>query len=123
VRRDEEAAGLPELSFASFRKGGFTEFGDAEATDQEVLAQGGHRTCQMLTVYSKGDLFPYGLCCGKLAGHSQQLSASRTAGFSVQGLRSGHLTAGDSGVQVVAQRGSAAPVKDSPDHSAAFFST
>ena len=54
MRRDEEAAGLPELSFASFRKGGFTEFGDAEATDQEVLAQGGHRTCQMLTVYPKG---------------------------------------------------------------------
>ena len=57
MRRDEEAAGLPELSFASFRKGGFTEFGDAEATDQEVLAQGGHRTCQMLTVYSKGIFF------------------------------------------------------------------
>jgi len=33
-----------ELSFTSFRHGGFTEGGDAELTDREMLAQGRHTT-------------------------------------------------------------------------------
>lgn len=53
VRDIADAAGLPHLSFASFRKGGFTELGDAEATDQEMMAAGGHKTREMLTVYSR----------------------------------------------------------------------
>jgi hypothetical protein len=42
VKEVIRAAGLrDELSFASFRHGGFTETGDAELTDREILAQGG----------------------------------------------------------------------------------
>ena len=37
------AAGLrDELSFTSFRHGGFTETGDAGLTDREIMAQGRH---------------------------------------------------------------------------------
>jgi hypothetical protein len=43
------AAGLrDELSFTSFRHGGFTEGGDAELTDREMLAQGRHTTVKVL---------------------------------------------------------------------------
>ena len=42
VKEVIRAAGLrDELSFASFRHGGFTEGGDAELTDREMLARGG----------------------------------------------------------------------------------
>lgn len=51
VRAIADAAGLAHLSFASFRKGGLTEMGDAEATDQEMMAASGHQTREMLTVY------------------------------------------------------------------------
>ncbi len=48
------AAGLPkDLRFMGFRHGGLTELGDAQATDQEMMALSGHRTRQILTVYSK----------------------------------------------------------------------
>jgi hypothetical protein len=41
VKEVVRAAGLrDELSFTSFRHGGFTEGGDAELTDREMLAQG-----------------------------------------------------------------------------------
>jgi hypothetical protein len=53
VRAILDAAGLPRLTFASFRKGGFTEMGDSEATDSEQLAAGGHKTRGMLTVYTR----------------------------------------------------------------------
>ncbi len=36
-----------------FRHGGLTELGDAQATDQEMMALSGHKTRQILTVYSK----------------------------------------------------------------------
>ena len=39
------AAGLrDELTFTSFRHGGFTEAGDAELTDREIMAQGRHKS-------------------------------------------------------------------------------
>jgi len=48
------AAGLrDELSFTSFRHGGFTEGGDAELTDREMLAQGRHTTVKVLPKYTK----------------------------------------------------------------------
>ncbi len=48
------AAGLrDELSFTSFRHGGFTENGDAELTDREMLAQGRHATVKVLPKYTK----------------------------------------------------------------------
>jgi hypothetical protein len=47
-------AGLrDELSFTSFRHGGFTEGGDAELTDREMLAQGRHTTVKVLPKYTK----------------------------------------------------------------------
>ena len=42
-----------ELSFTSFRHGGFTEGGDAELTDREMLAQGRHSTVKVLPKYVK----------------------------------------------------------------------
>jgi hypothetical protein len=48
------AAGLrDELSFTSFRHGGFTEGGNAELTDREMLAQGRHTTVKVLPKYVK----------------------------------------------------------------------
>lgn len=48
------AAGLrDELSFTSFRHGGFTEGGDAELTDREMLASGRHTTVKVLPKYTK----------------------------------------------------------------------
>jgi hypothetical protein len=48
------AAGLrDELSFASFRHGGFTETGDAELTDREILAQGRKAAVKTLPKYVK----------------------------------------------------------------------
>jgi hypothetical protein len=49
VKQVIRAAGLrDELSFASFRHGGFTEAGDAELTDRELMAQGRHKSPKVL---------------------------------------------------------------------------
>jgi hypothetical protein len=49
VKEVIRVAGLrDELSFRSFRHGGFTEGGDAELTDREMLAQGRHTTVKVL---------------------------------------------------------------------------
>jgi hypothetical protein len=54
VKEVIRAAGLrDELSFTSFRHGGFTEGGDAELTDREMLAQGRHTTVKVLPRYVK----------------------------------------------------------------------
>ena len=42
-----------ELSFSSFRHGGFTEAGDAEMTDREIMAQGRHKSPKVLSRYVK----------------------------------------------------------------------
>lgn len=48
------AAGLRDnLTFASFRHGGFTEMGDAELTDREIMAQGRHKSAKVLPRYVK----------------------------------------------------------------------
>jgi len=45
VKEVIRAAGLrDELTFTSFRHGGFTEVGDSEMTDQEIMAQGRHKS-------------------------------------------------------------------------------
>jgi hypothetical protein len=54
VKEVIRAAGLrDELSFASFRHGGFTETGDAELTDREIMAQGRHSSPKVLPKYVK----------------------------------------------------------------------
>ena len=54
VKQVIRAAGLrDELSFTSFRHGGFTEGGDAELTDREMLAQGRHTTVKVLPKYTR----------------------------------------------------------------------
>jgi hypothetical protein len=54
VKEIIRAAGLrDELSFASFRHGGFTEAGDAELTDRELMAQGRHKSPKVLGRYVK----------------------------------------------------------------------
>ena len=42
-----------ELSFTSCRHGGFTETGDAELTDREIMAQGRHKSVKVLPKYVK----------------------------------------------------------------------
>ena len=54
VKEVIRAAGLrDELSFASFRHGGFTEAGDAELTDRQIMAQGRHKSPKVLPRYVK----------------------------------------------------------------------
>jgi hypothetical protein len=54
VKEIIRAVGLrDELSFASFRHGGFTEAGDAELTDREIMAQGRHKSPKVLPRYVK----------------------------------------------------------------------
>ncbi|MGO9631405.1 MAG: hypothetical protein ACLPXW_20770 [Xanthobacteraceae bacterium] len=54
VKEIIRAAGLrDELTFTSFRHGGFTEGGDAELTDREIMAQGRHRSPKVLPKYVK----------------------------------------------------------------------
>jgi hypothetical protein len=54
VKEIIRAAGLrDELTFTSFRHGGFTEAGDAELTDQEIMAQGRHKSAKVLPKYVK----------------------------------------------------------------------
>jgi hypothetical protein len=49
-----DATNLPKtVTFASFRHGGFTETGDAGATDSEMLSGGGHKTRGVLSIYTK----------------------------------------------------------------------
>src|SRR5215813_15596543 len=48
------AAGLrEELTFTSFRHGGFTEAADADLTEFEIRAQGRHRSAKVLPRYAK----------------------------------------------------------------------
>jgi integrase len=42
-----------EVSFQSFRHGGLTEAGDADLTDRQIQAIGGHRTVTVLSRYVK----------------------------------------------------------------------
>lgn len=54
VKEVIRAAGLrDELTFTSFRHGGFTEAGDAELTDREIMAQGRHKSPKVLPRYVK----------------------------------------------------------------------
>jgi hypothetical protein len=42
-----------ELSFTSFRHGGFTEGADADLTDAELRAAGRHHSARQLPTYAK----------------------------------------------------------------------
>jgi hypothetical protein len=54
VKKIIRAAGLrDELSFTSFRHGGFTEAADADLTDAEIRAQGRHKSAKVLPRYAK----------------------------------------------------------------------
>jgi hypothetical protein len=54
VKEIIRAAGLrEELTFTSFRHGGFTEAGDAELTDSQIRAQGRHKSAKVLPKYVK----------------------------------------------------------------------
>jgi hypothetical protein len=54
VKKIIRAAGLrDELSFTSFRHGGFTEAADADLSDAEIRAQGRHRSAKVLPRYAK----------------------------------------------------------------------
>lgn len=54
VKQIIRAAGLhDELTFTSFRHGGFTEAADADLSDAEIRAQGRHRSAKVLPRYAK----------------------------------------------------------------------
>jgi hypothetical protein len=54
VKKIVVAAGLRnELSFTSFRHGGFTEGADSDLTDAELRAAARHRTAHQLPTYAK----------------------------------------------------------------------
>jgi hypothetical protein len=54
VKEIIRAAGLrDELTFASFRHGGFTEAADADLTEFEIRAQGRHKSAKVLPRYAK----------------------------------------------------------------------
>jgi hypothetical protein len=54
VKEIVRAAGLrDELTFTSFRHGGFTEAADADLTEFEIRAQGRHRSAKALPRYAK----------------------------------------------------------------------
>jgi hypothetical protein len=54
VRRAARAAGLPDdLTLAACRHGGMTELGDAELTEQGIIALSGHRTADAARGYVK----------------------------------------------------------------------
>jgi hypothetical protein len=54
VKEVVRAAGLrDELTFASFRHGGFTEAGDAGLSDRQIMAQGRHASPKVLKHYVK----------------------------------------------------------------------
>jgi hypothetical protein len=46
-------ASVGELSFTSFRHGGFTEGADSDLTDAELRAAGRHRSTRQLPTYAK----------------------------------------------------------------------
>jgi hypothetical protein len=49
----QAAALRDELTFTSFRHGGFTEMGDAELSDRQIMAQGRHKSPKILKHYVK----------------------------------------------------------------------
>jgi hypothetical protein len=54
VKEIIRAAGLrDELTFTSFRHGGFTEGADADLSDAEIRAQGRHKSSKVLPRYAK----------------------------------------------------------------------
>jgi hypothetical protein len=54
VKEVIRAAGLrDELTFTSFRHGGFTEAADSDLTDAEMRAQGRHKSAKVLPRYAK----------------------------------------------------------------------
>jgi hypothetical protein len=72
VKEVIRAAGLrDELSFTSFRHGGFTETGDAGLTDREIMAQGRHKSVKVLPRYVKRST-------DQVATGAQKRRASRT---------------------------------------------
>lgn len=54
MKRIIRAAGLrDELTFTSFRHGGFTEAADADLSDAEIRAAGRHKSAKVLPRYAK----------------------------------------------------------------------
>jgi hypothetical protein len=60
-----------DLSFASFRHGGFTEAADADLTDAQLRAAGRHRSARQLPTYAKHT-------CKQLIAVAQKRRAERT---------------------------------------------
>jgi len=74
VKKIIRAAGLRnELTFTSFRHGGFTEAGDADLTDAQIRAQSRHTSAKVLPKYVKRTM-------RQVAAGAKKRRAVRTAG-------------------------------------------
>ena len=74
VKEIIRAAGIrDELSFTSFRHGGFTEAADADLSDAEIRAQGRHKSAKLLPRYAKRTM-------RQVAAGAKKRRASRTEG-------------------------------------------
>jgi len=82
VKEVIRAAGLrDELTFTSFRHGGFTEAADSDLTDAEMRAQGRHKSAKVLPRYAKRTM-------KQVAAGARKRRAARTDG----GQNGGHLS-------------------------------
>jgi hypothetical protein len=80
VKEVIRAAGLrDELTFTSFRHGGFTEAGNADLTDRELMAQGRHKSPKVLSKYVKRTM-------RQVAKGLRKRHAERTKGGQVSGM-------------------------------------
>jgi hypothetical protein len=74
VKEVIRAAGLrDELTFTSFRHGGFTEAADSDLTDAEIRAQGWHKSAKVLPRYAKRNM-------KQVAAGARKRRAARTDG-------------------------------------------
>jgi hypothetical protein len=80
VKEVIRAAGLrDELTFTSFRHGGFTESADADLSDAEMPAQGRHKSAKVLPKYAKRTV-------KQVESGIRKRQAERTKGGQVSGM-------------------------------------
>ena len=95
VKEIIRAAGLrDELTFTSFRHGGFTEAADAELTDAEIRAQGRHKSAKVLPTLRQAH---------HEAGRGRGEEAARDANESGQFVRMSSSTACQNGPTTMTQ--------------------
>jgi hypothetical protein len=92
VREAATAANLPaDLSLAAFRHGGLTELGNAELTEQGVMALSRHKTPQAARLYVKRT-------------ETQRVTAARRLRAWIESNRNGERTEAESRNEAAAKK-------------------